>query len=526
MKPTVNIHLISYIWLFLSGIYLNNPAFSQEFIWPINSAQNVGMDQQHIDAAIEQIESGSVGNIQSLIIIKDGQLVTEKYFNNEGEKRPVYSVTKSVGSAMLGIAKHQGAEININDAILNYLPQYSGISNYQQASQIKLHDILTQRHGYNWDEWSTAFSNHSNPVNRMLRASDWYRFALQSSITEAPDQNFTYSTGHSSLMSPIIQNRTGSDVYDYAVSELFQPLNITDTHWELVNGGAAMGSGTSTFPFGIEPLGFGLWLKPIDMAKLGELYLKGGMWGNNRLLSEQWIEQSTQRYSDHQSDPDVFSGSQGYGYQWWITQITDANNRPADMYYANGYGGQFIFVIPQYDAVIVSTANDFFYNGPNIGTVLKDNLLLAFEDQEPISPITADHNGSWYYPEHDGQGINFEIINHDNTMIGYWYTYQPNGGEQRWFSLQGDVIEGKAIFNIYSTTGGKFVNPQQIERVFWGTGTLEIYNCTTGLFTFESNNQTVNEDINGEFPLTRITVSSGQCQNNIKKQQSMGYDLR
>lgn len=503
-------------------------ALSQTFTWPTNTAENAGMDQQHIDAAINQIESGTVGNIRSLIIIKGGQLITEKYFGNSGEKRPVYSVTKSVGSALLGIAKYQGANINTADSIMSYLPQYSNIPNQQQISGISLHNLLTQRHGYNWDEWSTLFSNSNNPVNQMLRTSDWYRFVLSWQINEAPDQNFTYSTGHSSLMSPILKDRTDRDVYEFATAELFQPLNIIDTHWELVNGGASQGQGTSNFPFGLEPLGFGLWLKPIDMAKFGELYRLGGMWQNSRLLSEQWVDESIVRYSDNQSDPDVFVNShQGYGYQWWITQITGANDRSVDIYYANGYGGQFIFVIPQYDAVIVTTANDFFYNGPNIGTVLRENLLLAFNtEQELIIPVSTDHNGSWYFPEHDGQGINFEVINDGNNVAGYWYTYDPIGGKQRWFTLQGEIIGGKAIFTIYATTGGVFVDSQPIEIIEWGHGTLVIFDCLTGHFTFESNGENVDETISGEFPLSRITASTGACLTNNKSEQHMGYELR
>ncbi len=273
---------------------------AQSFDWPTNTPENAGMNPQYIDAAIDQIESGQFGNTRSLIIIKDGQLITEKYFGNSGEKRPVYSVTKSVGSALLGIAQFNGAQIDLNDSIMEYLPQYSNIPNIQQANSIKLHNLLSQRHGYQWDEWSTSFGNPNNPMFRMIRTSDWYKFAVSAAITEAPDQNFTYSTGHSSLMSPILNNRTDRDVYEFAVTELFQPLGITDTHWELVDGGASQGQGITNFPFGLEPLGYGLWLKPIDMAKIGELYRLNGMWQNNRLISEDWINQSVQKYSDAQ----------------------------------------------------------------------------------------------------------------------------------------------------------------------------------------------------------------------------------
>ncbi len=482
---------------------------AQSFTWPVNTAENVGMDPHYIEAAISQIESGAAGNIRSLIIIKEGQLITERYFNNNGEKRPVYSVTKSVGATLLGIAKHQGADINPSASIMDYLPQYNTIFNFNQANNITLHDLLTQRHGYNWDEWSLPFSSPSNPVYQMLQTFDWYKFALQWPITQAPDLNFTYSTGHSSLMSPILQNRTNRDVYEFATNELFQPLDISDTHWELINGGGSQGQGISQFPFGTEPLGYGLWMKPIDMAKIGELYRQGGVWQGQRLLSEDWISKSTQLYSDGNTDSDVFADEYaGYGYQWWSLRFVDDLGQQTDMYYANGYGRQYIFVIPELNAVIVSTADDYGSDGPGMGTVLRENLLLAFDHNEASTiSLTDDLNGSWYWPENSGQGINIEILNQGANILGYWYTYEETGGNQRWFTFNGDINDDEAEFEIYSTSGGGFVESEPPEVSVWGTGKLIAYSCSSGLFTFESSDQTTV----GEIPLTRLTGPAGAC---------------
>ncbi len=494
------------------------------FTWPENTAENVNLNQQHIDAAIEQIEAGEVGNIRSLIIVKDGQLITEKYFGNLGEKRPVYSVTKSVGSALLGIAKYKGANINTSDSIMSYFPQYNNISNYQQAQNITLHDLLTQRHGYNWDEWSTSFSNLTNPVNKMLRSGDWYKFTLQWPINQAPDQNFTYSTGHSSLMSPVLKHITNRDVYEFANTELFQPLGITDTHWELIDGGGSQGQGITQFPFGLEPLGFGLWLKPIDMAKFGELYRLSGVWQGSRLLDESWVDLSTQPYSNGMTDPDVFPDEfSGYGYQWWTVRLFDELGRGFDMYYADGYGRQYIFVLPDFNAVIVTTADDFFYDGPGIGTVLSSNLLLAFEFDDNLSiPITTDLNGSWYWPENSGQGINIEILNNGTQLWGYWYTYSPVNGSQRWFTLQGTIDGNQAEFDIISTSNGGFVVSEPPELTLWGTGTVFFESCLNGTFNFTSEV----EASSGTIPLTRLTASTGSCLPNNKLITNKPYNLK
>ncbi|MFC3194967.1 serine hydrolase domain-containing protein [Marinicella sediminis] len=488
------------------------------FEWPEQTPEAAGLDAAYLNAAIAQIQSGEVGQIRSLIIIRDGQLVTERYFNNSGEKRPVFSVTKSIGSALLGIAAYQGAEINPAASILDYLPQYDNVPNRAQVSQITLHDLLNQRHGYRWDEWSTPFTDPANPVYQMMGTFDWYRTATQWSVLTTPDQLFAYSSGHSSLMSPILQNRTGRDVYEFAQAELFDPLDITDTDWNVFDP-RNPSQGITDFPWGLQPMGFGLWMKPIDLAKVGELYRLNGVWQGERLLGEEWISQSVVRYSDGNSDPAVFSSEYaGYGYQWWITRLTDDRGRPFDMYYANGFGRQYIFVIPQINTVIVSTAADYNTSSttPGMGTVLRENLLLAFgTDELPPFPMSSDLNGSWYDPATNGQGINIEILNEGQTFLGYWYTFDATGDHQRWFTLQGEVVNDVASFQIISTTGGVFVDPATVELSVWGSGTMSATDCLSATFTFSSEV----ESVAGEIPLSRLTGSTGGCVNSNQQAQ-------
>lgn len=478
------------------------------FTWPEATPAEVNMDESRINAAIEMIESGQYGAIRSLVVIKDGFLVVKRYFGNQGEKRPVYSVTKSVGSALLGIAQYQGADLDLNRSMMSYLPQYSNIPNFNLANAITLHDLLTQRHGYAWDEWSIPYGNRNNPISRMLETSDWYRYALQWPISGPPDTKFAYSTGHSSLMSPILQQLTGRDVYEFAIHELFNPLDIIDTHWELINGGGNQGQGIIQFPFGLEPLGFGLWMRPVDMAKIGELYRQGGQWQGQRLLSQDWIDQSVQKYSDGNTDGDIFNDEfSGYGYQWWSLRFVDDAAQSTDVYYADGYGRQYIMVLPELNATIVTTADDYDYSGPGIGTVMREQLLLAFDRGDTAVTITNDHNGSWHWPENPGQGIDFQVLNDNTTLIGFWYTYEPTGGAQRWFTFQGTVQDTAAQFTIYTTTGGQFVEGQAPELMEWGTGQLTIHDCANGQFEFSSDL----ENVTGEIPLSRITASYGAC---------------
>jgi CubicO group peptidase (beta-lactamase class C family) len=480
------------------------------FTWPERTPEEAGLDPLWIQAAINQIQSGEVGQIRSLIIIRDGFLVTEQHFNSQGEKRPIFSVTKSIGSALLGIAGHQGAELDLQASILDYLPQYNNVPNQGQVGLITLHDLLTQRHGYRWDEWSTPFTSPANPVYQMMGTQDWYRTATGWSVLTIPDQIFAYSSGHSSLMSPILQNLTGQGVYAFAQAELFNPMDITDTDWNVFDP-RSPNQGITTFPQDLEPLGFGLWMKPIDLAKFGELYRLNGVWQGERLLSADWIAQSVLRFSDGNTDPQVFSSEySGYGYQWWVTRLTDDLNRSFDMYYANGFGRQYVFVIPSLNTVIVSTAADYATSPdtPGIGTVLRESLLLAFAlDDETPFPLTSDLNGSWYDPAHDGQGINFEVLNQGQTLVGYWYTYDPEGGHQRWFTMQGTITDDVASFTIYSTFGGGFLQPTEPNVMVWGTGTLRAHDCGSARMEFTSPV----ENRSAQIPLVRLTAASGAC---------------
>ncbi len=151
---------------------------------------------------------------------------------------------------------------------------------------------------------------------------------------------------------------------------------------------------------------------------------------------------------------------------------------------------------------------------------MRESLLLAFNDDESIFPLTSDQNGSWYDPDMDGQGVNIEILNNGNNFLGFWYTYEPSSGQQRWFVMDGTIEDNKAQFSITSTKGGLFLDPTIPNRVEWGTGSFYVLNCNSAKLSFESES----EDISGEIDLTRLTVGPGGCLQN-KDNKSLGPRL-
>lgn len=495
---TVTTLLLSVQFLILPQL----PLLAQTFIWPVSTPEAQGIDPAGIEAALTDIASGDYGDIRSLLIIKNGQLVTEDYFISSGVKAPVYSITKSIGSALLGIAQQRGADIDVERSMLSYMPQYADIVDFDNKSAITLENLLTQRHGLDWDEWTIQYEQPNNPVTIMLNTSDWYRTVLDWPLATAPDTDFAYSTGASSLMSVVLNNVTGMTPYQFANEALFAPLDITDTRWELVGANGIAGTGISEFPNDLEPLGFGIWLKPYDMAKIGELFRLGGVWQGQRLLSETWVEASVQPRNNGITDPDIFASANfGYGYQWWTLSFTDSLNRTWHSYYASGYGRQYIFVFPEADMVVVSTAKDFFYDDVGIGYQLRNNILPALIDgpQGHLS-MNSDLNGSWYWPENSGQGINLEILNDGTEALAYWYTYDSDNN-QRWFIMQGEIADNAARVTIRSTDNGSFVYSDLPDVSVWGTGELFFNSCSSGTFQFISEV----ENVSGEIPLTRLT---------------------
>jgi hypothetical protein len=168
------------------------------------------------------------------------------------------------------------------------------------------------------------------------------RQILEKEMVDAPGQRFFYSTGLSTVLGRILENTTGSNAEQFADEYLFTPLEIKDYYWgKLADGTVLTGSSLS--------------LRPRDMAKLGYLFLKEGVWREKQIVSKEWVRESIFPYVKYPHDKgDLISGT-GYGYQWWrgTSRIRD---RDIDAFYAAGHGGQFICVIPSLDLVTVITS--------------------------------------------------------------------------------------------------------------------------------------------------------------------------
>lgn len=310
---------------------------------------------------VSQVENHHYGEVHSLIIAKDDSIIFEKYFNGftRETKHALYSVTKSFTSALIGICLDKGLLDSINIPMLNYFPEYKNtIANFDSLkAKMTIRDLLTMTSGFTWDEWTTSYNDPANDVIRLIQSDDWIKYVLDRRMAHEPGTFVTYNSGVSNLLSGIVTKVTGGPARDFAKDNLFSKLGITDWSWDNRPDGVSIG-------------GWGLSLRPIDMIKFGQLYLKKGLWNNVQVIPKSWIEESTMAHNqmNHWCD---------YGYQWWRYGSNMASVKAEGITFASGRGEQFIWVIPGHNAVVVCTA---WNDGQNIlEQVLWDYILRALE---------------------------------------------------------------------------------------------------------------------------------------------------
>jgi CubicO group peptidase (beta-lactamase class C family) len=300
----------------------------------------VGLDEELLQNILSQYDEGTFGNLDSLIIIKDDEIVVERYFGEQTRDRlhPIHSVTKSVSSILIGIAIDKGLIEGVDIPLLEFFPEYSSVENMDaRKREITLQDVLTMRPGFSWND---PGGDHS--LAAMGQSRDMIEYMLNRPMAVQPGRVWKYNTGNSLLMSGILRNRTGNSAQQFAEEELFGPLGITEYQWAEASEG-------------LSNSGSGIQLKPLDMAKLGYLFLNNGQWQGEQIVSQDWIDQSTHAFV-------YFTQYTSYGYQWWTISHQGVDGHtptPNDIWYAVGAGGQYIFVIPLTNMVVVMTATNY-----------------------------------------------------------------------------------------------------------------------------------------------------------------------
>ncbi|MFX0091478.1 MAG: serine hydrolase domain-containing protein [Candidatus Hodarchaeota archaeon] len=288
------------------------------------------MNPTKIEAMINYIQEQHLA-VDSVLIVRHGYIVHESYFNTQQDTpHLIYSCTKSIVSALIGIAIHEGYIESVDQKVLDFFPERN-ISNVDSRKQaMTLEHLLSMTSGLEWNELAVSYANSQNNYNKLVSSADWVQYVLDRPMVAEPGTVWTYNSGVSHLLSAILTKTTGNSTLAFAQKYLFEPLGISTVYW-------------STDPQGIFFGGSSIRLTTRDMAKFGYLYLNNGTWDEEQLVPADWVTKSTGKFIAIDSYTE-------YGYQWWIFP-------QLEVYLGIGYAGQRIIVIPKYDIVTVFTAS-------------------------------------------------------------------------------------------------------------------------------------------------------------------------
>jgi CubicO group peptidase (beta-lactamase class C family) len=264
--------------------------------------------------------------LRSLLISRRGELVLERYFNGARAAQPanIKSASKSVISALTGIAIARGHLKGLDQPIVDFFPELAKDKDSLKRT-ITIEDLLTMRSGLE----STSGRNYG----AWVQSPNWVRHVLNRPMSAEPGTRVEYSTGSSHLLSAILTKATKRSTWQFAQDELARPLGFTLARWP-------------ADPQGIFFGGNEMLMTPRQMIAFGELYARAGRVGERQIVPKTWVD-----WSFIARGRSRWGSDREYGGGWWIRDLA---GRPT--YYAWGYGGQFIFVVPSIDMVIVTTS--------------------------------------------------------------------------------------------------------------------------------------------------------------------------
>ena len=286
---------------------------------------------------IEKIIKQKFGRLESFLIIKDQKLVLEEYFYgyDRNQLHPIYSCTKSITSLLLGMSLDRHKKLDVEQPVFDFFPQYESLLT-QEKEKITLEHVLTMSAGI---QGNNGFEG--------TKPEDFIHYLLNLPLESNPGERYKYSGECTNLLGGIIYTLEKKQADEFAKEVLFKKLKISQFNWERENG--------------IIPCDAGLFMYPIDMAKIGLLVLNNGTWNGEQIVPKEWIDMSSK---PHVAESEFFD----YGYQWWHRSKQNrswwenpvhGSNDEHDMFLALGYGGQYIMVVRDLNMVIVTTSSDY-----------------------------------------------------------------------------------------------------------------------------------------------------------------------
>jgi CubicO group peptidase (beta-lactamase class C family) len=302
--------------------------------WPVSTPAEQGLNPDLV--AKLYYNASSLKTIYSLLVFKNGYLIAEDYFHigSPEQQVNVHSVTKSINSALVGIALDQGYLSSLDQKMIDFFPELANRVTDPRKKQITLRQMLQMRAGYPWEESTTE-------LFKLLYSGFRPSTLVDVPLVRDPGTDFEYSNLTAYLLGIVVARACGTDLKSFAQENLFSPLGIEPGFWQTDWEGNYLGFSD-------------IHLSAHDMAKFGLLYLNEGKYQGKQIVPANWVRDSLQIYSDNAWKIPVGSNwcDNGYGYQWWSVRAGDHRYN-----LAWGHGGEQIVLLDELDMVIVVTVD-------------------------------------------------------------------------------------------------------------------------------------------------------------------------
>lgn len=298
--------------------------------WELSTPAEQGLDSLKLQTAY--VEAEQTGFMDALIIIKNGYIVAEDYYNGYSKinAHNVKSVSKSFLSAITGIALRENFIDNLDQKMLDFFPEYDHAGLDTRKRDITLRHLLTMRGG---------IEHERNNYSQIYYTSDWIKSTIEFPLTYDPGSTFAYNTFLTHLLSAILTKSSGMTTLELVNTYLLEPMNIELAQWY---------QGPGQYYFG----GNNMFFTPRDMAVLGYLYLHNGYINGKRVIPAEWVKKSLENTTGFTGNDWWDLKNVNYGYLWWLGEMGGYKT-----FQAVGYGGQFVMCFPALDMIVVTTAN-------------------------------------------------------------------------------------------------------------------------------------------------------------------------
>ncbi len=312
--------------------FTGSPNIDLALPWATASVAQVGGSTEMVEDGLERARDNE--RLLSMLVVKSGRLVVEEYFGNAAgeDLHDVRSVTKSVVSALTGLVIERGDIGSVEDPIGGYLDTLVSDLEPEKAA-ITIEHLLNMASGLEWDE-TGGFGDYTE----WIVSDDPLGYVLDKPLVDEPGTRYNYNSGAVHVVGVVLEQATGTPLPELADELLFSRIGIARSRWE-------------PFPEGFHNGGAGLDLRPRDLARFGQLYLQQGESAGSPIIPGEWVARSSVPHFAWRFNSGRLTGI-SYGFLWWVVP-----GIPGPLYFAWGFGGQYVVVVPELHLVIVTTNN-------------------------------------------------------------------------------------------------------------------------------------------------------------------------